>query len=223
VLRSCSFSQSYGSTEGGIITTLGPEQHRAAAQPGGPVRLLQSCGTPLAETDLRVVDDLGVDCAPGQPGEVLVRSERTMAGYWNQPEKTAATRVGQHIRTGDIGYRDADGFVYLIDRKGDMIVTGGENVFPSEVEQVLYRCPDVAEASVFGVSDPRWIEKVVAAVVLKPGSQATADSIVQYAKQHLASFKCPKTVHVVAELPRTGVGKVSRKHLRQLYGAPPQT
>jgi acyl-CoA synthetase (AMP-forming)/AMP-acid ligase II len=223
VLRSCSFSQSYGSTEGGIITTLGPEQHRAAAQPGGPVRLLHSCGTPLAETDLRVVDDLGVDCAPGQPGEVLVRSERTMAGYWNQPEKTAATRVGQHIRTGDIGYRDADGFVYLIDRKGDMIVTGGENVFPSEVEQVLYRCPDVAEASVFGVSDPRWIEKVVAAVVLKPGSQATADSIVQYAKQHLASFKCPKTVHVVAELPRTGVGKVSRKHLRQLYGAPPQT
>jgi acyl-CoA synthetase (AMP-forming)/AMP-acid ligase II len=222
VLRSCSFSQSYGSTEGGIITTLGPEEHRAAAESAALAHLLQSCGRALTSTDIRVVDDSGADCAAGQPGEILVSSERTMGGYWKQPEKTAATRVGPHVRTGDIGYRDEQGYLYLIDRKGDMIVTGGENVFPSEVEQVLYRCPDVAEASVFGVADARWIEKVVAAVVLKSGSTATAKSIVQYARQHLASYKCPKTIHIVSELPRTGVGKVSRKHLRQIYGAPPQ-
>jgi acyl-CoA synthetase (AMP-forming)/AMP-acid ligase II len=222
VLKACSFSQSYGSTEGGIITTLGAEAHRAAAASRELAHLLQSCGQPLSETNIRVVDEEGADCASGRPGEVLVRSPRTMAGYWNQPEKTAATRVGEHVCTGDIGYRDGKGYLYLIDRKGDMIVTGGENVFPSEVEQVLYRCPDVAEASVFGVADARWIEKVTAAVVLKPGSQATAESIVQFVKEHLASYKCPKTIHIVSELPRTGVGKVSRKHLRQLYGAPPQ-
>jgi len=219
VLGSCAFSQSYGSTEGGIITTLGPEDHRSAAASPARARLLQSCGRPLSETELRVVDNNGEECPVGEPGEVLVRSARTMAGYWNQPGKSAELRVGDHLRTGDIGYRDAEGYFYLIDRKGDMIVTGGENVFPSEVEQVLYRSPDVAEAAVFGVPDARWIEKVVAAVVLKPGSTATADSLTQYLKQHLASYKCPKTIHIVAELPRTGVGKVSRKNLRQLYGA----
>ena len=220
VLGSCAFSQSYGSTECGIITTLGPEDHRSAAASPARAYLLQSCGRPLSGSHLRVVDAGGEDCPVGEPGEVLVRSDRTMAGYWNLPEKTADLRVGDHLRTGDIGYRDAEGYFYLIDRKGDMIVTGGENVFPSEVEQVLYRCPDIAEASVFGVPDARWVEKVVAAVVLKPGSAATADSVAQYVKQHLASYKCPKAIHIVAELPRTGAGKVSRKHLRQLYGAP---
>ena len=222
VLKSCLFSQSYGSTEGGIITTLGVEDHKAAAGPNGQAHLLTSCGKALSETHLRIVDDSGNDCSPGEPGEVLVRSERTMGGYWKQPEKSAAARVADHVRTGDIGYRDEQGYLYLIDRKGDMIVTGGENVFPSEVEQVLYRCPDVAEVSVFGVPDARWIEKVVAAVVLKPGSQMTTESIVQFAKQHLASYKCPKTIHIASELPRTGVGKVSRKLLKQqLYGASP--
>jgi acyl-CoA synthetase (AMP-forming)/AMP-acid ligase II len=219
VLGSCAFSQSYGSTEGGIITTLGPEEHRRAAASGEHAHLLQSCGRPLSGTDLRVVDAEGNECPIGTPGEVLVRSDRTMAGYWNLPEKTAELRVGEHLRTGDIGYRDGEGYFYLIDRKGDMIVTGGENVFPSEVEQALHRHPDVAEAAVFGVADARWIEKVVAAVVLRPGSEATSASITQHLKQHLASYKCPKTIHIVPELPRTGVGKVSRKHLRQIYGA----
>lgn len=217
VLESCEFSQSYGSTEGGIITTLSPEDHRAAATSPSRAHLLQSCGRPLSGTQLRMVDDSGEDCAPGETGEVLVLSERSMVGYWNQPEKSAGLRVGMFMRTGDIGYRDADGYVYLVDRKGDMIVTGGENVFPSEVEQVLYRCPDVAEASVFGVPDARWIEKVVAAVILKPGSTATPGSISQFVREHLAPYKCPKEVHIVRDLPRTGVGKVSRRSLREMY------
>lgn len=218
VLSNCSFSQSYGSTEGGIITTLGADEHLAAASAPDKSHLLKSCGRPLSATDLRVVDEKGLDCAPGEPGDVLVRSDRVMAGYWHQPEKTAATIVNGLVNTGDIGYRDEFGYLYLIDRKGDMIVTGGENVFPSEVEQVLYRYSEIAEVSVFGVPDARWIEKVVAAVVFKPGSNATAESVIQFAKQHLASYKCPKTVYIATDLPRTGVGKISRKHLRQLYG-----
>lgn len=223
VLSTCSFSQSYGSTEGGIITTLGADEHREAASSPDRAHLLKSCGRPLSSTDIRVVDDNGFECASGEPGDVFVGSDRVMAGYWRQPEKTAATIVNGLVNTGDIGYRDEHGYLYLIDRKGDMIVTGGENVFPSEVEQVLYRFPEVAEISVFGVPDARWIEKVVAAVVLKPGSSATPESLILYAKQHLASYKCPKTIHIVKDLPRTGVGKISRKHLRQIYGESPST
>ncbi|QFZ85164.1 AMP-binding protein [Variovorax paradoxus] len=211
----CSFSQSYGSTEGGIITALGPAEHRMAATQPDKAHLLRSCGQLLSGTDLRIVDPDGGDCRNGSPGEVLVRSARTMSGYWASPEKTRDTFVGEHLRTGDIGYRDADGYLYLVDRKNDMIVTGGENVFPSEVEQVLYRSPDVAEAAVFGVPDPRWIEKVAAAVVLREGSRATPESLLAFCKAHLAPYKCPKSVLVMEQLPKTGVGKISRKLLQQ--------
>ncbi|MBR0706963.1 class I adenylate-forming enzyme family protein [Bradyrhizobium liaoningense] len=218
---SCAFSQSYGLTEGGIVTTLGPEDHRIAATSETHARLLESCGRALSNTDLRLVDDNGADCKVGVPGEVLVRSERAMKGYWNSPDKTAKAFAGDYLRTGDIGYLDQGGHLYLIDRKNDMIVTGGENVFPSEVEQVLYRSPDVSEAAVFGIADARWIEKVVAAVVLRPGSAATPESIISFARQHLASYKCPKTVFLVRDLPRTGVGKISRKNLRQTFDTSP--
>jgi acyl-CoA synthetase (AMP-forming)/AMP-acid ligase II len=216
VFSGCAFSQSYGSTEGGIVTTLGPEDHRLAGTSPAMAHLLQSCGRPLTGTDLRIVDSDGVDCEATQPGEVLVRSKRTMTGYWNLPAKTEACFTESYLRTGDIGYQDTEGFLYLVDRKNDMIVTGGENVFPSEVEQVLYRSPDVAEAAVFGIADPRWIEKVAVAVVLRPDSHATPESIIQFTKQHLASYKCPKTVYLIEEMPRTGAGKVSRKQLREM-------
>ena len=217
IFPSCAFSQSYGLTEGGIVTTLGPEEHRNAAASETHAHLLQSCGRALSNTDLRLVDANGENCKVGLPGEVLVRSGRVMKGYWNQPEKTAEIFASDYLRTGDIGCLDAGGYLYLVDRKNDMIVTGGENVFPSEVEQVLYRSPDVAEAAVFGLADARWIEKVVAAVVLRPGSDATPETIASFARQHLASYKCPKVVFIVRDLPRTGVGKISRKSLRQFF------
>lgn len=218
VFPSCAFSQSYGLTEGGIVTTLGPEEHRRAAGSETHAHLLQSCGRALSETDLRLVDANGENCKAGLPGEVLVRSGRIMKGYWNLPEKTAEIFSGDYLRTGDIGCLDADGYLYLVDRKNDMIVTGGENVFPSEVEQVLYRSPDVAEAAVFGIADARWIEKVVAAVVLRGGSDATPETLARFARQHLASYKCPKAIFIVRDLPRNGVGKISRKDLRQVFG-----
>lgn len=216
VFSSCAFSQSYGSTEGGIVSILGPDEHRAAANSEAMAHLLQSCGKPLSKTSLRIVDASDVDCKTGEPGEVLVRSSRTMTGYWNLPEKSAATMCSDYLRTGDIGYQDADGYLYLVDRKNDMIVTGGENVFPSEVEQVLYRSPEIMEAAVFGMADPRWIEKVAAAVVLRPHSEASPESIIQFTKAHLASYKCPKVIYIVDALPRSGAGKVSRKDLRKL-------
>ena len=219
VFSGCGFSQSYGSTEGGIVTTLGPDEHRMAAASEDMAKLLQSCGRPLAQTELRIVDADGAPCAAGSPGEVLVRSPRTMSGYWNHPEKTAEAFAGDYLRTGDIGYRDADGYLYLVDRKNDMIVTGGENVFPSEVEQVLYCSPDIAEAVVFGIPDARWVEKVVAAVVLQPHSSATPEAIIQFVRQHIAAYKCPKKIYLFEQLPRSGAGKVSRKHLRQLCEA----
>lgn len=218
VFRGCSFSQSYGSTEGGMISTLHPADHAQAASSVEHAHLLRSCGRPLPECSVRIVRDDLTDCAANEPGEVIVRSARTMAGYWNLPQRTAAVFTDGYLHTGDIGRFDEQGYLYLVDRKNDMVVTGGENVFPSEVEQVLYRSPDVQDAAVFGLPDARWIEKVVAAVVLRPGSAAKAEDLIAFAKLHLAPYKCPKQVLLVDDLPRTGVGKVSRKALRHQYG-----
>lgn len=214
----CDFSQSYGSTEGGVISALGPAEHRAAAGRDGKSQMLQSCGRPVPGSSVRVIKDDDTECQSGELGEVTVCCAGTMSGYWELPERSASAFLDGHLRTGDIGYRDRDGYLYLVDRKNDMIITGGENVFPSEVEQVLYRCPGVLEAAVFGVSDPRWIEKVVAAVVLKDGSQTTAGDILNFTREHLAAYKCPKQVLIMSQLPRTGVGKVSRKELRESFG-----
>lgn len=215
----CDFSQSYGSTEGGIISTLGPDEHRKAAESSQMAHLLHSCGRPLSRTSVRIIDEENEDCFVGQAGEVLVQSSRTMLGYWGLPDKTAAVFTDAYLQTGDVGYLDSDGYMYLVDRKNDMIVTGGENVYPSEVEDVLYRCPDVAEAVVFGIPDSRWIEKVVAAVVLKHDSTASPESVAEFVRMHLTSYKCPKKVYIVDDLPRSGVGKFSRKDLRRRYGA----
>ena len=218
VFRSVKFSQSYGSTEGGIISSLGPDAHGVAASSASNAHLLQSCGKPIGDCAVRIVKDDGSDAVSNEPGEVLVRSPRTMGGYWNRPDRTAEAFIGSYLRTGDIGYRDAAGFLYLIDRRNDMIVSGGENVFPSEVEQVLYRHAGVAEAAVFGLADPRWVERVVAAVVLRPGAEASERDLIAFTRKHLAAYKCPKEIFTVPDLPRTGVGKVSRKMLRNQFG-----
>jgi acyl-CoA synthetase (AMP-forming)/AMP-acid ligase II len=217
VFRTVKFSQSYGSTEGGIISTLGSEAHDLAASTEENAHLLKSCGKPIGDCDVRLVKDNGAETVSNEPGEVLVRSPRTMIGYWNRSDKTSEAFSGGYLRTGDIGYRDAAGYLYLIDRRNDMIVTGGENVFPSEVEQVLCRHADIAEAAVFGLADARWVERVVAAVVLCPGSKASEQELIAFTKQHLAAYKCPKEIFVLPNLPRTGVGKVSRKLLRNRF------
>ena len=216
---SSTFVQAYGSTEGGSITTLGTGVHQLAVTDPSKHDLLKSCGQPLPHVSIRVTRNDGSLCNVGEPGEISVRSQGIMHGYWNKPDQTRQTLHESYLYTGDIGYFDKDGYLYLIDRKNDMIVTGGENVFPAEVEQVLYRCPDIAEAAVFGVPDAKWIEKVVAAVRLKEGSTQTEAGIIAFIRQHLTAYKCPKQVIIVPELPRTGVGKVSRKTLKKTYGS----
>jgi long-chain acyl-CoA synthetase len=213
---SSGFVQSYGSTEAGIVTALTPEDHARAIDDPACAGLLSSCGRALGGVDMSVLDEDGRPAPAGAIGEIAVRGERTMAGYW----PTRRDSDDDWLRTDDMGRIDEDGYLTIIDRKHDMIVSGGENVYPCEVEEILYRDPDVLEAAVFGMPDARWVEKVAAAVVLRPGSKATAEDIIGRARLQLAGYKCPKTVILAGNLPRTATGKVLKKELRRLYIGP---
>jgi long-chain acyl-CoA synthetase len=212
----CDFIQLYGLTETtGAITQLQPEEHDPAGRPG----LLRSCGRPYPWVELRVVDpDTGRDAPAGQVGELWTRSRQNMAGYWNNPSATAAVIDGSGwLRTGDAGYVDDDGFVYLHDRVKDMIVTGGENVYPAEVENALMRHPAVADAAVFGVPDERWGEAVKAAVVIGGGADVSGEELIAFCRQYLAGYKCPKSVDFAEALPRNPSGKLLKRELRAPY------
>jgi acyl-CoA synthetase (AMP-forming)/AMP-acid ligase II len=209
-LPSCAFLQSYGSTEAGIVTLLRPQDHREAlGSPNGG--RLRTCGTPL-DCEVRILD-VGADGI----GEIAIRSDRTMAGYWRNPAATKAAMSGGWLRTGDLGSIDDRGYLTIIDRKNDVIVSGGENVYPREVEDALYRDPAVREAAVFGIPDPHWVERVAAAVVLTPGATATAKDLSQRLRTRLAGYKCPKTIFLCDQLPKSGAGKILKKELRRRY------
>jgi long-chain acyl-CoA synthetase len=204
----------YGLTEstGGVVQ-LDPDDH----DPDGPrERLLRAAGRPLPWVELRVVDPkTGTDRAPGEIGEVCLRAPNVMAGYFERPrETTAALTPDGWLRTGDGGYLDEEGYLFLTDRIKDMIVSGGENVYPAEVEEVLAHHPDVAEVAVIGVPDERWGETVKALVVPRPGSTPTVDELVAFARERLAGYKLPRSIEFVAELPRSATGKVLKRELR---------
>lgn len=209
------FVQSYGSTEAGIITCLSAQDHARALRDPGSSDLLASCGRPLPGVEVAIVDPAGRALPPGEIGEIAVRGERTMTGYWHNDAREAT--VGGRLATGDLGRVDAAGYLSIVERKHDMIVTGGENVYPGEVESVLHQDAEVLEAAVFGVPDPKWVEKVAAAVVLRPGSSATAQDIIERAHARLAGYKCPKSVVFTEKLPRNATGKVLRSELRRRY------
>ncbi|HEU5025709.1 MAG TPA: long-chain-fatty-acid--CoA ligase [Spirillospora sp.] len=215
----CDFYQGFGMSElGGNILYFGTAEHRRAA--AGETRLLAAAGRVMDLADIRIVDADFDDVPPGEPGEMVVRCDQVMRGYWREPELTAEAFRDGWFRTGDVVRRDAEGMVYIVDRIKDMIITGGENVASREVEQVLYRHPDVADAAVFGVPDPRWGEAVCAAVVLRPGASAAPGDVIAFAREHLGGYKVPRRVEVVAELPRNVAGKVLKRDLRTRYAAP---
>jgi len=216
--KGCRFVQSYGSTEAGVVTGLSPDDHLRGVEPANE-RLLFSCGRPVGDVRVRIIGEDGGEVPPGAIGEIEVAGAGMMGGYWNDPAATAGTLDHGWLRSGDLGYRDHAGYLFLVDRKNDKIVTGGENVYPSEVEEVLYREPEILQAAVFGVPDPVWVEKVVAAVVLRPGCTATPAEIIGRARQHLAGYKCPKEIFVRQELPMSAVGKVLKTELRRSVGA----
>jgi acyl-CoA synthetase (AMP-forming)/AMP-acid ligase II len=202
----------YGMTEmSGVFCVLGPEEHR------DPDRrhLRDSAGRPAAGTVVRVVDpNTGEDTAPGQLGEFWVQSPQAMAGYWNNPEATAATFVDGWLRTGDAGRMDEDGYLFIEDRVKDMVITGGENVYPAEVERVLIEHPEVAEVAVLGRPSEKWGETVHAVVTLEDTSDLDAADLIAYSRERLAHYKCPTGITFVESLPRNPTGKVLKRELR---------
>jgi long-chain acyl-CoA synthetase len=211
----------YGLTEttGGVIQ-LRPEDHDAA---GARQHLLRSAGHPLPWVEMRIVDPAhGCDCDAGDVGEVWLRAPNVMAGYYNRPaETTAALTPDGWLRTGDGGYRDEEGYLFLTDRIKDMIVSGGENIYPIEVEEVISQHPAVVEVAVIGVPDERWGETVKALVVVAPEAAVEADELVTFARERLAGYKLPRSVEFVTELPHSPAGKVLKRELRATYAPPP--
>ena len=170
--------------------------------------------------DLRVMDESGKELEAGSHGELVARGANVMRGYWNNSEETKQAFRDGFFRTGDVGYRDADGYFYILDRLKDMIVTGGENVYSGEVEAVIYQHPAVREAAVFGIPDPQWGELVAACVVLKPGKALTVDELLTHCRQALANYKIPRRVEFSeTELPKSGSGKILKRTLRERFWA----
>ncbi len=208
----CDFAQGYGSTEAGTVTFLTPDDHRKAR--AGREALLLACGRPLSNVEVKLAppdnaEDDGI-------GEILVNSPMTMARYWRNPEATAISIQDGWLRTGDLGRIDGEGYFYILDRKSDMIVTGGENVYPREVEDILLQDPEILEVAVFDLPDDRWVQKVVAAVVPRGGG-LDPDALLARARQKLAGYKCPKEIFLTESLPKNAAGKVLRKVLRESY------
>ena len=223
----CRIVQAYGLTEtAGVLCVLDADDH--SFDPNGPpadvalaLSRLRSCGRPRPGVELRIVDiQTGAVVAVGETGEVQARTARLMKGYWNRPEATAEVLLADGwFRTGDIGDLDIDGYLFLRDRLKDTIISGGENIYPAEVEDAIQWHPDVAAVAVIGVPDDKWGETPRAIVVRVAGSAVTADDLIDFARDRLARYKCPSSVEFVDALPRNATGKVLRRELREPYWA----
>lgn len=212
------FAQGYGQTESGPdISILSRESHNVVDKPPEDQKVLTSCGQPCLWVHARIVDESGDDVEPGKVGDIIVQSKSIMVGYWRKPDLTGETIVDGWLHTGDMGYYDERGYMYIVDRKKDLVISGGENVYPREVEEVLYCHPAVSECAVIGVPDEKWVERVHAVIVLKLGQSATGDEIITFCKEHLARYKAPRTVEFVEALPKNPQGKILKKELRAKY------
>jgi len=219
----CEWVQAYGMTEASpLVLTCGAEDHRRGAAGEEPYATrLRAAGTPVVGVEAEVRREDGTIADVSEPGEIWIRGENLMRGYWNRPEETAAAfdDAGWY-RSGDAAYRDTDGYFYIVDRVKDMIISGGENVYSSEVENAIYALSGVVEAAVFGVPDDRWGERVHAAVVLREGVELHADDVITHCRELIAGYKLPRSVdfHVEA-LPKSGAGKILKTELRKPYWA----
>lgn len=222
LLRQCikmfgaQFIQAYGMTETtGTICMLPPEDH----DPEGNARM-RSAGKPLPGVEVHILGPDGAQVATGEVGEIVTRSSNNMIGYWNLPDATAKTMTADGwIHTGDAGYLDADGYLFIHDRMKDMIISGGENIYPAEVESAIFGHPAVQEVAVIGIPDEKWGETVKAVCVPKPGMSVDEADIIAWARERIAPFKCPRSIDVIEALPRNASGKILRKDLRAPYWA----
>jgi long-chain acyl-CoA synthetase len=199
--------ETYGSTEAGIVTNLRPSQQLSKPQ---------SVGHPFALNFVRLLDESGREVPVGTVGELYSKSPYLFSGYWNQPEETLAASREGWVSAGDLARRDEQGFLYIVDRKKDMVITGGFNVYPREVEDVLHQHPSVLEAAVIGRPDNHWGESIAAFVVLRSGSSVTSDELSTHCRHILADYKVPKQFRIVKSLPRNASGKLLKNDLRQL-------
>ncbi len=212
------FVQIYGLTEANTVTFLAKEDQRVEGLEK-EIKRLGSAGKPSPNGEVRIVNDHDEDVPIGQIGEVILRSPGMMKGYWKLPEETQAIFKGGWLHTGDMGRIDEDAFIYLVDRKKDMIISGGDNVYSKEIEDVLSSHPAVSEAAVIGVPDKIWGESVKALIVLKDGMKATSEEIVNFCKEHLANWKKPKSVEFWNELPKNSGGKIMKARMRERFWA----
>lgn len=209
----CELAQVYGLTETtGAITYLGPEDHGEHA-----IDRMKSCGKAAAGVDIRIVDASGDALPPGKVGEVVCRTPQIMLGYWNLPVATRNAIRGEWFHTGDAGYMDEHGYLYIYDRVKDMIVSGGENIYPAEIESALFGHPGIADVAVIGVPDDQWGESVKAIVVKKPGAMLSVAELIDYARERIAGYKVPRSVDFVDVLPRNPSGKILKRELRKPY------
>jgi long-chain acyl-CoA synthetase len=209
--------QGYGLTETSpILTTLDMEEH-AAALATGEFDILRSVGRPVIGVDLRIVSDDGNEVPVGEGGEVVIRAPNVTRGYLNRAEENAAAFRGGWFHTGDVGRVDEAGYLYLLDRKKDMVITGGENVYTSEVEAALYQHPGVHEAAVVGVPDTKYGEALFAAIVKTPGANPTEDDIIAHCRQRIGGYKVPRRVAFVDAMPKSAMGKILKNELRRIY------
>ena len=207
----------YGTTEATPITTLLPHEELILDTPR-----IRSCGQPATGVEVRIVDSAQAEVTPGTVGDILVRSASVMAGYWQKPEATTEVMRGDWYLTGDLGYRDDEGYLFLVDRAKDMIVSGGENIYSTEVEDALASHPAVEEVAVFGVPDPRWGESVYAVVYAR--QPVTAEELVAHCRQRIAGFKVPRHIELRTEpLPKSAAGKILKRELREPHWAGQQT
>ena len=207
--------EGYGLTEGTCVSALNP--YWGVRKPG-------SIGMPIRGQAMMIADDDMNEMPVGEYGEIVVKGPNVMQGYYNNPEATAETMVDGWLRTGDMGYVDADGYFFIVDRKKDMIIRGGENIYPREIEEVLFTHPQIAEATVIAKPDPIWGEEVLALVVPVPGASPTEEEIIEYCRQRLADYKLPREVRFRTDLPKTLTGKVQKKLLKEeLFGRGPES
>ena len=213
----CDFAQLYGQTESGPMTTILPPEDHILEGSERQLQKLGSAGRPVISYEIRIVDEQGRDISIGEVGEIIGRSEAMMKRYWRLPKESAEKLKDGWLHTGDLGKFDEDGYIYIVDRKNDMIISGGVNIYPREVEEILYKHPGIMEASVIGVPDDYWGEAVKAIIVLKEGATASEEEIIKFCGEHLAGYKKPKSVEFWKELPKSPQGKILKRAIRERY------
>lgn len=212
----CDFVQIFGMTEtSAAATSLSPDDHRKALD--GRPELLLSAGRPVLGTEVRIVDETGEEVARNTVGEVAVRGPQVMMGYWHLDEATAKSIRNGWMHTGDAAIMDEDGYIFIQDRIKDMIVSGGENIYPREIENALFEHPNLADAAAIGIPSEKWGEEILVFVVIKPGEEITEAEMIDFCRERLAGYKIPRKFEFIEELPRNATGKVLKKDLREPY------